>query len=464
MVSMGSRPVLGHSTKPPSRRTILSSELLHNAPSVGAAPTAFAGHPPDLSHFGHLRQGGRTSAWPPFINRADYTPAEEYQDSPHYWQRVYAESNLNLSRAIDNLETKLRVMQERIEAVETRSAHETPVPQYTFSPATPVAMKTIAPPPPLPIQPQPPTPKQQEPLSVRTPLEFDSLKGQWEWRDGNRRAYNVEVKVSTVVPAVPLPPPGFLSPAAFPIIEMERIPNEILREIASMLPVSDLHQFRLVDRRCAAMGFPALGRRLYVLNTIACLQEFRKFLDTVPTIYTRHLTIYHGKWPVCSREEWETHPLILYENFPRPSVPYQPTPPTSLSVATAFQKYREFLSREEARCYRSDSDIVAQILGRFSRLDSVTIETLQPWGRVPGSNAKLATLREEIWILPTFNGAMNRMVRCVIDSLHRNPSIRSLDIRGKVRDTILLEWYLGVVLLPNAGDIPEATFGASRDV
>ncbi|KAI0550151.1 hypothetical protein F4679DRAFT_544159 [Xylaria curta] len=195
---------------------------------------------------------------------------------------------------------------------------------------------------------------------------------------------------------------------------MESLPNEMLYEMAAWLPLADLRQFRLADRRCAAIGLPILVRHLYVLNTIACLQEFRDFLKTIPTAYTRALTIYHGKWPGCSRKEWETHPLHRYEQFSRPRGSDEVARPITPLASSAFRRYREFLSREDARSYQSDLDIIADILKQIPNLRHVTIETLQPFGAVT-----------------------TRMARCVIRSLQDNPNIHSLDMRGRIRPSIL---------------------------
>lgn len=96
---------------------------------------------------------------------------------------------------------------------------------------------------------------------------------------------------------------------------METIPQEILVAIASALPsVTDIGNVRLVSRRLAYAGFPALIRHIGVLNT---LESFRRLRDLELSPWglpgaTRHLTIYHAKWPLTdSYEEWHRHPLFF---------------------------------------------------------------------------------------------------------------------------------------------------------
>ncbi|KAI1286606.1 hypothetical protein F5Y03DRAFT_405866 [Xylaria venustula] len=207
---------------------------------------------------------------------------------------------------------------------------------------------------------------------------------------------------------------------------METIPDEIMINITASLPTGDLGRFRLASRRCAETGLPVMARQLRVLNTVTCLQNFNQFLTTIPAVYTRALTIYHSKWPIFSHGEWQTHPLLLREKVPHSGL----SAPGSLASSAVLQEYQEFLSRDDERRYHSDLEIVAEILGRLPNLLTVTIETLQPWGRVPGPNP---------WTSPTFNTAMNRMVRCVIHSLHKRPRVHTLDIRGKTPQAVLLE-------------------------
>ncbi|KAI0389051.1 hypothetical protein F5Y17DRAFT_157093 [Xylariaceae sp. FL0594] len=207
------------------------------------------------------------------------------------------------------------------------------------------------------------------------------------------------------------------------IATMETMPNEIMNEIAAYLPTSDLRQFRRASRRCAAIGLPGIARQLRLLNTTACLQNFCQFLLTIPTVYTRTLTIYHSKWPIFANDEWQTHPLLLYERGPHSGL----SPPGVLT-SSPLREYREFLAREDRRRYGSDLQIIVKILRTFPNLHNVTIETLQPWARVAGPYARKS---------PALNKAMNHMVRCVVNLLHHRPSVNTLEIRGKIPQAVL---------------------------
>ncbi|KAI0818427.1 hypothetical protein GGR55DRAFT_694662 [Xylaria sp. FL0064] len=208
------------------------------------------------------------------------------------------------------------------------------------------------------------------------------------------------------------------------------MPDEIMINIAALLPTIDLAQFRLASRHCARTGLPIVARQLRVLNTATCLRNFSQFLKTIPTDYIHTLTVYHSKWPTFSQDEWQTHPLL--QTVPRSGL----SGPDS-SASAVLQEYQEFLSEENRRRYYADLEIVAEILSRLPNLLTVTIETLQVWDRVPEPNP---------WTSPTFNTTMNRMVRCVINSLHRSPSIHTLDIRGKTPQAVLLECPLPITI------------------
>ncbi|KAI0836086.1 hypothetical protein F5Y06DRAFT_305431 [Hypoxylon sp. FL0890] len=206
-----------------------------------------------------------------------------------------------------------------------------------------------------------------------------------------------------------------------------------MAEIAAITPLKDIRQLRLVNRWCAATTFPILARHLSVLNVISSLTEFKRFLRTIPTVFTKKLTIYNGKWPTCSRQEWESHPLLLYEKHPRLLQCGNIAHPSDILRDSAFINYRDFLSNERGRTHKSDVEVMKAILNHLPNINTIVLEGLQPWSQVPLSNLKLSTLRSGIWIPPTFNGTMDRILRCVVDSLDPQFTVQVLDVRGKLR-------------------------------
>src|SRR5947209_3168434 len=88
---------------------------------------------------------------------------------------------------------------------------------------------------------------------------------------------------------------------------METLPQELLGAIAQELPIADLRHFRLLSRRYADAGFPALVQKISFLNTLDTADALRMLSQTPYGSLgaTRHLTIYDGDWPVAaSQEEW----------------------------------------------------------------------------------------------------------------------------------------------------------------
>ncbi|KAI0802409.1 hypothetical protein GGR55DRAFT_76908 [Xylaria sp. FL0064] len=201
---------------------------------------------------------------------------------------------------------------------------------------------------------------------------------------------------------------------------MDVISTELVIEIMAYLAGRDLQSFRLVSWRFAIVGFPTLARHLRVSNAVSCLREFYGFLATVPTQYTKTLAIQHSRWPMFARNDWETHPLLRYERIVHP-----PSSPTSTSHVNITLAYNGFLEREERRDDESTMDIIARILSRLPALTHITFETLHTWGQVPKR------------LTPILNRTMNRMVPCVIRSLHKSPKVKSLGFRGKTPQAVL---------------------------
>lgn len=225
---------------------------------------------------------------------------------------------------------------------------------------------------------------------------------------------------------------------------MEKLPPELLAGVAELLSTQDLRAFRLACWRWARIAFPIIARRLYIINTVSCLVEFKAFLDTIPTTFTRELVIYQGKWPVFSRREWEISPLLLYERYPYPSHSAQAIRSNHLT-AEAFLDYRSFIRSERERSKSWDSNTMMEILGSLPNLRSVLLECLQPWGQMPLTNPKLSALRRKLWISPTFNGSTDGLIGCVVKSSTLHPTFRILHVRGRLHSSTLQSLPLQLV-------------------
>ncbi len=121
---------------------------------------------------------------------------------------------------------------------------------------------------------------------------------------------------------------------------MDAIPQEVLCLIALELPVADVRRFRLVDRRFAHAGFPALVRELTFLNTLETADAFRVLTKSPYALLgaARHLTIYDGVWPVAtSHGEWASH--FLSRRTERESC-------TQTTIQHTYRRYQQFIERE----------------------------------------------------------------------------------------------------------------------
>jgi hypothetical protein len=94
-------------------------------------------------------------------------------------------------------------------------------------------------------------------------------------------------------------------------IVMDHLLTEVLALVAGLLPLAHLKELRLVSRIWADTAYPVPAQHLSIVNTEECLEEFERFMHKRKGTarYAKKLTIYHGAWPVCSRDAWETHPL-----------------------------------------------------------------------------------------------------------------------------------------------------------
>jgi hypothetical protein len=173
------------------------------------------------------------------------------------------------------------------------------------------------------------------------------------------------------------------------------LPLEILNQIASYLNSRDLKSFRLVNCKFARVGISLIAHNgLSVLNTIWGFEEIRELLKCESiAVTTRELIIYHGAWPVCSRAQWEIHPLLFggqsrIQNF------------QTAQADKAFADYSKFIEIERNRTSEENAEVFSHTLRLLPNLKAVTISHMQNLSWHSSRNAKYQALQRKIWITP----------------------------------------------------------------
>lgn len=212
---------------------------------------------------------------------------------------------------------------------------------------------------------------------------------------------------------------------------MDGIPLELLLAIALYLPTTDLRNFRLTSRKNATIGYPVLVNHLSLLDLLQCLKDFKAFLDNIgPITSTRHLTVYYGRWPTCTRNQWEVHPLQSFELHPRVLANETRSREDTYAIDGAYQRYQEFLHSESQRDPDNEHRLWKDILRALPNLNTITIAHLHTWDRRTNGNLRYANLRKEIWVSSFFNESVNSLVSRILN-LGSLRSLRKLVIRDK---------------------------------
>lgn len=197
-------------------------------------------------------------------------------------------------------------------------------------------------------------------------------------------------------------------------------------EIASYLDATDLCNFRHASWKFARAGTSLIARNgLSVLNTSAGLREIRQLLQcrSIATS-TRQLTISHGDWPVCTRQEWETHPLLFGGQSRLQTL-------QTAKADKAFAAYSAFIVEEQNRGPDEDVDAISQTLALLSNLQTIVISHMQIWSWHPSRNTKYRNLQREIWMTPYIDDAVAPAVQTSLLALSsRFPNITCFTIYG----------------------------------
>lgn len=203
---------------------------------------------------------------------------------------------------------------------------------------------------------------------------------------------------------------------------MDRLPTEILALVAGLLPLAALREFRLASSLLAAVSYPALAQHLCIVNTAECLEEFERFIcqNQAAARYTKKLTIYHGTWPVCTRDTWETHPLLL-GGCHRMDVGRQ----RSHASDQAYRDYRDFIQREGSR---DPSDLLVA-LHALPNLRSITLTHLRA---SRPKQPQYSRLRKKIWLQPYMRDSVSPTVTWVLGALSGFGRVTEVEIKGNL--------------------------------
>lgn len=212
---------------------------------------------------------------------------------------------------------------------------------------------------------------------------------------------------------------------------MDALPVELFLVIAVHLPIIALRNFRLTCRKIATIVHPVLVKHLSLLDLLKCLEDFEAFIDSVgPVISTQHLTVYHGRWPVCTREQWEVHPLQPFELHPRFLSNETRSQKDTFAIDGAYQSYKLFMDSESHRHPANEDRLWKNILCGLPNLNTITIAHLHTWDRRHNGKLRYESLRKEIWMSAFFNESVSLLVSRILN-LSPLGSLRKIVIRDK---------------------------------
>ncbi|KAK7927916.1 hypothetical protein PG985_004914 [Apiospora marii] len=213
---------------------------------------------------------------------------------------------------------------------------------------------------------------------------------------------------------------------------MDRLPTELLGAVLAHLPVRDVKATRLTCKVLAAVAFPLLCTHLSALNLLYRLEDLEAFLTSVgPLASTKQLTLYHGTWPVCTRAEWEVHPLQQYDTHPQAFLRDR-TGAQQLAADVAYERYDEFMQSEASRDRRRDIARLRRILRLLPNLQTITVSQLQARPREREECIQYARLRKQIWMFPLVRDTIDGLLDALSDLLLECPRVQALELRGRV--------------------------------
>jgi len=192
------------------------------------------------------------------------------------------------------------------------------------------------------------------------------------------------------------------------------VPFELLSCIASELGSIDLGNFRLASRACANAGASFIPRYgLSVLNTSRDIKELEDVLQNPRiALNVKELRVFHVQWPVCSRQEWETHHLLFGGNG-RLQHQFPSTASVRQLSDKAFVAYREHISEQESRRYFDEVSALYTAFSLLPNLTSIQVSNMHEYLWNPKSNRRYYKLQQSIWISPFYSSDVTRTVEAV---------------------------------------------------
>ena len=119
---------------------------------------------------------------------------------------------------------------------------------------------------------------------------------------------------------------------------MEKLPPEILDGIIEELrSAADVGNLRALCKRLAKAGWKSCFKHIGVVNTRENITSLVEFLGSNHLLFTTHLTLYHGSWPVYSNRVWKGYPLLLGGRG-------RSVTACCLPMSQAFNEYWKFIS------------------------------------------------------------------------------------------------------------------------
>jgi len=216
------------------------------------------------------------------------------------------------------------------------------------------------------------------------------------------------------------------------------IPVELLVNVASNLDGEDFRNFRLVNKRLAAISLHQIAKNgISLLNTAGDLKQLQKILTcTEIARNVKQLKFLHSEWPMAfSRREWETHPLFVAGNDRGQDV-------LPDEADKAFEAYSLFENTERKRIHSEDVDRLKSILISLPNLQSLFICHMQHCVWKPSLNTRYNNLIKRIWMSPYLGDDISPGLVFLLLALGSDfPNINKLEINGSLNPEFMVETF-----------------------
>lgn len=215
------------------------------------------------------------------------------------------------------------------------------------------------------------------------------------------------------------------------------LPQEILIQIAWLLNAKDLAAFRLVNRQHCEAGFSALAKNgISLLDTVTDMLELTSIVRTTRlSRHVRQLKLFHGDWPLCSRDEWETHPLLFGGNDRSHLSKIDLI--LSREAHHAFRRYERFMQREMSRRFEDDIFALNQVLNDLPLLSSFAINHIQSCVWRNTTLNRYDRLQRSIWLAPNLTSDVSAAVETFLLALPNDHTLSKFTIGGLFNPSLI---------------------------